>query len=282
MKRHLLELPSKPIHKLYYGLYGARLDLDVDYILETEGPPKAWRDDLENKLYKYKSLNSPLRSIFEDLDYVPPKYMDFNGYPGQTLVNSFKEQCNDLILFYQDLSKYQSWVGKTKWTIDPAYAKIESTIISTSIKFKFYFKDLNDLDLFYQTIKQDGHLKIFKSSRKHFLNETAQKIINGDKHTIVVKKLPYNRYNTKLWLNYSRLRKMSANEKTGALRVLESYQEQGLVKCQQTLINFLLGNTKFLWTDPYIYVEESSIKNMLDLVLVNIITRQERIVLENG
>jgi hypothetical protein len=282
MKQHIAELPSKFIHKLYYGLYGARLDLGVDYVLETEGPAKHWFDDKENRLYKYKSLGAPLRSIFEGIDYVPPAYMDFKGYPGQTLVTTLKNQCGDLIDFYHDLPKYQTWIGKSYWSIDPNYIRIDATIVSASVKFKFYFKDVDDLDSFYQILNQDGHLKTFRYCQKHFLNKKAQELINGDKYTTVVKKLPYNKYTSKLWLNYSRLRRMSTVEKLNALRVLEAYQEQGLVKCQPTLVKFLNGYNKFLWTDPYIYAEEASIKNMLDLVLVNIITRQERIVLENG
>lgn len=281
MNKHK-QLPNKVAHKLFYGFCSARLDLVVDYVLTTDSPNKDWSSDPDNRLYKYKNLSHPLRSLFENKEYHPPNFIDLHSYPGDSIVKTFKEQCSDLIKFYLDLSKYKHLIGRFNWTIDPSYARMTATEISTSVRFKFYFRNLQDLAKFEQALKNSKHLNLFHYSQITKLSDQAEKLIAGDRHTSVVKKLPYNKFHNRLWLNYSRLRKMSNGEKESALKVLTAYENSGLVKCQPLLKQFLIGDKKFLWNDPYIYVEEPSIKNMLDLVLVNIITRQERIVLENG
>lgn len=281
MNEHI-RLPNKVAHKLFYGSYSARLDLVVNYVLTTDPPNRDWSADPENKLYKYKNLSHPLRSLFENTEYCPPRFIDLHNYPGDSIVKTFREQCSDLIAFYHSLPNHKHLIGRFNWTIDPSYAQMSAIHISTSVKFKFYFKNLQDLILFENNLNASEYLDLFHYSQITKLSDQAEKIISGDRHTSVVKKLPYGKFSSKLWLNYSRLRKMSGNEKESALRVLRAYEESGLVKCQPLLKQFLSGDKKFLWNDPYIYVEEPSIKNMLDLVLVNIITRQERIILENG
>jgi len=281
MNKHI-RLPDQSAHKLFYGTCSARLDLVIHYVLTTDPPNHDWNSDPEHKLYKYKNLSHPLRSLFEKTEYHPPRFIDLHNYPGDSVIKTFKEQCDDLIKFYHALPNYQNLIGKYNWSMDPSYARMTATEFSVAVKFKFYFKTLHDLNLFEQRLIKLGHLDLFHYSQITKLSKQAESIIAGDQYTSVFKKLPYGKYPFRLWLNYARLRKLSSNEKDLALRVLTNYEQSGLIRCQPLLKRFLEGDKKFLWNDPYIYIEEDSIKNMLDMVLVNIITRQERIVLENG
>lgn len=274
------QLPNKISHKLFYGQYTSRLDLHASFILTTRGPDRSFK--VEKSLWKYKNLVSPFKAVLEGIEYKPRFIFDQTQYPGEALVETFQTQCQDLINFYQFASQYQHLIGKSQWTVDPAYAPIDATEMAVTFKFRYYFKQRDQLIEFFDHIKSSQHIDIFQESQICEINHRAEEIIAGDRYVTVMRRLPYKKYTGRLWLNYSRLRKMSSNERINSLKVLEAYEEQRLIKCQPLLKKFLQGHQKFLWNDPYIYVEDDSIKNMLDLVLVNIITRQERIVLENG
>lgn len=272
-----LQLPNKTSHKLFYGLYTSRLDLHASYVLSTKVSEVK---DRKHSPWKYKNLVSPLKSVLEGRELKMSRI--FDEFQVNALTETFTTQCSDLVAFYQCLSLNHHNAGKIQWTIDPAYVAIDADTMAVNIRFRYYFKQREECAEFFESIKNSQHIGVFHQSQICEVSDQAEKIIGGDRYTTVMKRLPYKKYTGRLWVNYSRLRKMTDSARTNALRVLEAYEEQRLIKCQPMLKKFLKGQQRFLWNDPYIYVEELSIKSMLDLVLVNIITREERIILENG
>lgn len=223
-------------------------------------------------LGKWHNILTPFKLAFG----ANGKSVQIPGYVSKTLVSQVATQCSDIINWYNDRLLPDPDLGKLVWTVNPSYIPSNQDVAAVTVRFYIYFKGNNDAQQFLDRLDQEP---LFENITVTNLTDTASKIIDQDPNTVVVKKLPHGKYSGKVWLNHSRVSKLASETKTQIFNVLDSYEQSGLIRCQPLLKRFLLGERKYLWVDPYFYTLSDDIKTVLDLVLVNIISKQERIVL---
>lgn len=260
--------------KLFYGKYSSRLSLDCKFVMSVQLPPESPLQSAFGVTPQWRNILTPMKFAFEG-----KTVKDNHPWINSALIDTLSLECKNVIDFHRGIVPRDD--TKVVWTVDPSYVRRSDSILAFTIKFKFYCKDNENAEQMLKQIVKD-YPGLFDSAQVSKLSVSADRLISGDPRTVVMKKLPWGKFDGKVWLNYSRLSKIGLDKREQILTVLDSYEQAGLLKCQPLLKRFLSGDQTYLWSDTYIYTCEKDIKSILDLVLVNIISKYERIILENG
>lgn len=264
--------------KLYYKQYASKLTLEAKFVVEVNFPTKD-TEPLKHVLApQWRNLTTPLRYVFESKE--PSE--SAKSWVSTVLIDVFKRECSNIVEFYKDITDNKENIGKIVWTVNPGYARRQETVIAFTVRFNLYFKDNKGSDDFVESLRSSSRLGLFDHYRVFNISDSAMSKINDDPNITVVQKYPWNKYTGRIWLSHSRLTALSQDQRQQVLRTLKAYEETGTIRCQPAVKKFLGGLQNYIWNDVYIYTDDESIKNVLELVLVNIITKYERMVLENG
>ncbi len=258
--------------KLYYGKYSSRLSLESKYVISISLPAEVAPRGAFTP--QWRNIQTPMKFAFDN-----KRAKDNHPWINNILIDALANECSEVIDFYNSIKS--TYGSKIVWTVDPSYVRRSDDVLAFAVKFKFYFEDNNQAEQVLRDITKE-YPELFDYIEVSKFSDSADKLISRDPRTVVMKKLPWNKFDGKVWLNYSRLSKFDSDKRNQILTMLESYEQAGLLRCQPLLKKFLSGHQSYLWSDTYIYTCEKDIKSVLDLVLVNIISKYERIILENG
>lgn len=262
--------------KLFYGKWPTKLQIKSLYTVTFGAPPGDFVDQ-----WKYKNLSRPLNYV---LNNTKPStgYINYKEYPYNDIVKVFKSDCKTFVKLYKYIKKNKAKlnVAKISWSMNPAYARTDTLVVTFETTINIYTESKQQSINLYKDLTSNQLLSDVHDTVLTSVTDDANKIINGDPHISVVKKLPFNKFTGRIWLNHSRLRKIT--NKSQLSTTLSNYQQLGNVRMQPHLEKWLKSDAKYMWNDPYIYVEDEDTKNLLELVLVNIISKYEKIVRQNG
>lgn len=270
---------KKPSHsRLFYKQYASKLTLESKFVISVDFPVGDTEPLRHILAPQWRNLTTPMRYAFESK--TPTEAT--KSWVSTALIDVFARECAGVIDFYRDLISRKDSFGKFTWSVDPGYARRQETVIAFKIRFNLYFKGNDSADRFVEGLKENLTIQLFDDYLVSNLSDSAMAKINDDPNITVVKKYPWGKYTGKIWLSFSKLSALSQDQRQQVLRTLKAYEDTGIIRCQPAVKKFLGGLQNYIWNDVYIYTDDESIKNVLDLVLVNIITRYERMVLENG